>query len=114
MKTKTKKHFLKLMLQHTVLCFDLTNSQEVINDCLLKEKTDNVYYQHMSVATQHSYTPLKALNKTAKNNNNNNQTSFAEERSCAGNMPDLRESQRSLVKVFSLSLGLRSGSHLSE
>lgn len=59
MKTKTKNHFLKL----TILCFDLTNFREVINDCLLKEITDNVYYQHMSVATQHSYTPLKGLNK---------------------------------------------------
>lgn len=66
MKTKTKKHFLKLMLQHTVLCYDLTNFQEVINDCLLKEKTDNVYYQHMSVATQHSYTPLEGFKQDSK------------------------------------------------
>lgn len=54
------------MLQHTVLCYDLTNFQEVINDCLLKEKTDNVYYQHMSVATQHSYTPLEGFKQDSK------------------------------------------------
>lgn len=33
----------------------------IINDCLLKEKSDNVYYQHMSVATQHSYTHLEGF-----------------------------------------------------
>lgn len=44
-----------------MLCLDLTNFQEVINYGLLKEKTDNVYYQHMTEATQHSYTPIEGV-----------------------------------------------------
>lgn len=50
-----------------MLCFDLTNFREVINDCLLKEITDNVYYQHVSGHTALTHL-LKALN---------NRTAFA-------------------------------------
>lgn len=69
----------------------------------------------MSVATQHSYTPLEGFKQEDSKKKKKNQTSFAEERSCAGTLVHARPSRKSKItgKGF-LSLGLRSGSHLSE